>query len=117
MRGTSAAGLESPRQTRRLNPFVSHAFRQVERLGAVGEHRRVALGAVQTPSIHLGDVSNDLSFTSSVGSHETLQLAEQLAVAHRVERLGCHRLQSLIPAKTDFIIFSRDDVWGGLPHV
>jgi hypothetical protein len=72
--------------SRSLDPVIGGGLREVQDLGAVGEHRGAALLEVEPPSIDLAEVGEQLRLDLTVAGGELVECAKQVAIRKARER-------------------------------
>jgi hypothetical protein len=74
------------RGSRGLDPVISRGLREVQDLGAVGEHRGAALLEVEPASVDFAEVGEQLRLDLTVAGDELLECAEQGAIGEACQR-------------------------------
>ena len=82
---------QSPRRTRHLDAPERRVLGQVQRLRAEGEQRRVALGKIQTPRVHLHETPDQRRRRLPLTPREPRRFGQQFFVGE-IGKRGHERL-------------------------
>jgi hypothetical protein len=76
-------GLRGPRGQ---DPVISRGLREVQHLGAVGDHRGATLLEVELASFDLGEVGEQLRLDLTVAGDELVECAKEVAIGKACKR-------------------------------
>ena len=78
---------KSSRRSRRLDSGIRRVFGELQRLRAIHEERRIALGQIELSGIHFSKKSNQLSDRNTFLGGGRIQVSEELSSVKRSQDL------------------------------